>query len=413
MGPTEHSVVALVELTDAEDLIDRHGAASFGDIQEVFYSRMENWVRPKDEWRRLDNHRFSVVLRGVSTRGELELATAKLARLFQEPHYQFGRPVSLEIVAGFAEIDKAENNIEQALRQAGTALRQARRSSQLYDIYTPTSENCLEEERKLVKRLEMAIELGELELYYQPKVHAGYHSLVGAEALMRWRPANGDIITPDNFIPVAERNDVIRPMTWWAVKSAVARLARWPDELSIAVNISPTLLLDGQLHSVVRDALEIHGVEPSRLVLEVTERVMVDNQQVMLRELARLWRLGIKVSLDDFGTGFSSLSYFRDLPVDEIKIDQGFVLRMLKSGKDHAIVKAVIDLAHNFSLQVVAEGVETLEIANRLSELKCDVLQGYVFDRPLTVEAFEAGYGISRTSGVSGKPDPTQNKLLI
>jgi EAL domain-containing protein (putative c-di-GMP-specific phosphodiesterase class I) len=171
-------------------------------------------------------------------------------------------------------------------------------------------------------------------------------------------------------------------------------LARWPDQLSIAVNISPALLLEDEILSVVQDALEIHGVTPARLNLEVTESIMVDNQDVMLSQLARLRELGVKISIDDFGTGFSSLAYFRDLPVDEIKIDKSFVLRMLESEKDHAIVKAVIDLAHNFSLKVVAEGVENLDIANRLAELRCDILQGYVFDRPLPVEEFERQYRV-------------------
>ncbi len=118
---------------------------------------------------------------------------------------------------------------------------------------------------------------------------------------------------------------------------------------------------------------------PARLNLEVTEKIMIDNQDIMLGQLARLRDIGVKISIDDFGTGFSSLAYFRDLPVDEIKIDQSFVRRMMESKKDHAIVKAVIDLAHNFSMKVVAEGVETIAIADRLAELRCDILQGYVF----------------------------------
>jgi EAL domain-containing protein (putative c-di-GMP-specific phosphodiesterase class I) len=152
--------------------------------------------------------------------------------------------------------------------------------------------------------------------------------------------------------------------------------------------------LDDDILSVVTDALDIFGVTPARLVLEVTERIMIDNQDMMLAQLARLQTIGVKISIDDFGTGFSSLAYFRDLPVDEIKIDQSFVGRMLESEKDHAIVKAVIDLAHNFSLKVVAEGVESIAIADRLAELRCDVLQGYVFDKPLPVEEFEMHYRV-------------------
>ncbi|MBT4522778.1 MAG: EAL domain-containing protein [Halieaceae bacterium] len=228
-----------------------------------------------------------------------------------------------------------------------------------------------------------------MELYYQPKLHAGYRTVVGAEALMRWHTPDRKVLVPGQFMAVAEHNEVIRPVTWWAIKSAVSRLARWPEELSIAVNITPSLLLGDEIISVVRDALDIHMVKPKRLTLEVLESIMVENQEAMLSQLERLRKIGVKISIDDFGTGFSSLSYFRDLPADEIKIDKSFVIPMLSSKKDHAIVKSVIDLAHNFSLQVVAEGVEDMEIAARLTDLNCDVLQGYVFDRPLPAADFE------------------------
>ena len=144
--------------------------------------------------------------------------------------------------------------------------------------------------------------------------------------------------------------------------------------------------------SVVQDALDIYGVAAKRLNLEVTESIMVDNQDMMLGQLARLRDIGVKISIDDFGTGFSSLAYFRDLPVDEIKIDKSFVMRMLESEKDMAIVKAVIDLAHNFSLKVVAEGVESQAIASALAEMRCDILQGYFFDKPLPIEQFNKNY---------------------
>ncbi len=289
---------------------------------------------------------------------------------------------------------------------------QAKRDSRLYDVYAPQRMQAAGDEQELAARLEKALELDELQLFYQPKVHAGYHSLIGAEALLRWHTRDGEVISPGRFIPVAENHPVIRPLTWWVIKSAVARLARWPEQLSIAVNIPPNLLLDDQIHAVVDDALKIYGVQPSRLTLEVTERVMVGDQGVMLEQLRSLWKLGIKISLDDFGTGFSSFAYFRELPVDELKIDQCFVRPMLESGKDHAIVKSLIELAHNFSLRVVAEGVETLDIAKRLGELGCDILQGYVFDRPLPVEEFEAGYGIGGETGSTDQGDTSAKNQL-
>jgi EAL domain-containing protein (putative c-di-GMP-specific phosphodiesterase class I)/GGDEF domain-containing protein len=394
MVTSNNSVLGLVELADADDLIEMHGSASFNVLRDVFHDRLKDWVRPKDQWRLLKNNRICVILKDIGSEGELELAAAKLGRIFKEPHYHLGRPLPLEVAAGFAELNGQNKDMKLAMQQAGIALKQAKKSSQLFDVYSPQFGMNAEDERKLVERLELALELGELQLYYQPKVHAGYRSLIGAEALMRWHTKDRKVIMPDQFIDVAERNEVIKPMTWWTIKSAVARLARWPEELAIAVNISPVLLMEDDILSVVQDALEIHGVTAARLNLEVTESIMVDNQNVMLTQLARLRDIGVKISIDDFGTGFSSLAYFRDLPVDEIKIDKSFVMRMLESEKDHAIVKAVIDLAHNFSLKVVAEGVESMEIAERLADMRCDILQGYVFDKPLPVEEFERQYRV-------------------
>ena len=385
------SVLGLVELSPSNNGAP-YANGSSRVLSDVFQDRLKNWVRAKDQWRLLNDNRVCVILNDIGSGGELELAAAKLGRLFDEPHFHLGRALPLSVKAGFAEISGGGRDMSTAMEQAGLALMQAKNSQRLFDVYT--EENCAKsaDERDLLSRLEEALERGELHLYCQPKIHASYRSLLGAEALIRWHTADKQVITPDRFIDVAERNTIIKPLTWWTIKTAVARLARWPDALSIAVNISPRLLLEDEILAVVQDALDIHGVAARRLNLEVTESIMVDNQEVMLGQLGRLREMGVKISIDDFGTGFSSLAYFRDLPVDEIKIDKSFVMRMLESEKDMAIVRAVIDLAHNFSLKVVAEGVENQAIANALAEMRCDILQGYFFDKPLPIDQFNRSY---------------------
>ena len=385
------SVLGLVELSPA------NGTGPYINgpdrvLSDVFQDRLKDWVRAKDQWRLVNDNRVCVILKDIGSGGELELAAAKLGRIFDEPHFHMGRALPLAVKAGFAEISGNGRDMSTAMEQASLALMQAKGSQRLFDVYT--EENCKESdnERDLISRLEQALEQGELHLYCQPKVHAAYRSLLGAEALIRWHTRDKQVITPDRFIDIAERNDIIRPLTWWTIKTAVARLARWPEALSIAVNISPRLLLEDEILAVVQDALDIYGVAARRLNLDVTESIMVDNQEEMLGQLARLREVGVKISIDDFGTGFSSLAYFRDLPVDEIKIDKSFVMRMLESEKDMAIVRAVIDLAHNFSLKVVAEGVENQAIATALAEMRCDILQGYFFDKPLPIDQFNSSY---------------------
>ena len=394
MQGASNSILGLVELADEHDATHIHSTASLHVLRDVFHDRLNNWVRAKDQWRLLDNNRVCVILKDIGSQGELELAAAKLERVFREPHIYLGKVMPLMVTAGFARFDNKDKDMTLAMQQAGIALNQAKQSSHLFEVYSHKAGLSEKAERILLKKLEAALESGEFQLHYQPKVHAGYRSLMGAEALLRWHTPDGKIIAPTDFIDVAEKNEIIRPITWWIIKSAVSRLAHWPKELSIAVNIPPNLLLDDDIFCVVRDALDIYDVDAARLNLEVTEKIMVDNQEIMLSQLARLREIGLKIALDDFGTGFSSLSYFRDLPVDEIKIDQSFVRRMLESEKDHAIVKAVIDLAHNFSMKVVAEGVETFALAERLAEMRCDVLQGYIFSRPLPVDEFEKEFRI-------------------
>ncbi len=393
MAGTSNGILGLVEIAN-EESDDIRSQARNDELHNAFCDRLNDWIRPRDEFSFVKKNRACVILRGISSRGELDLAGAKLAKIFKPPHYHMGKPLPMIVSAGFTDLDKHDADMALAIQQAGIALNEARQSMKLFKVYSQQKASDFRQETQLLEDMQIALERGEFHLYYQPKVHAGYRNLVGAEALMRWHTHDKQVLTPDKFIDLAERNDIIKPMTWWTVKSAASRLARWPDQLSIAVNVSPALLLDDDILSVVSDALDIYSINPGRLNLEVTEKIMISDQARMLSQLARLRDLGVRISIDDFGTGFSSLAYFRDLPVDEIKIDKSFVEHMMDSEKDHAIVKAVIDLAHNFNLKVVAEGVHSLKIADRLAEMRCDILQGYIFDKPLPVEDFELQYRV-------------------
>lgn len=389
---TKGSTLGLIELVGTQDLKDAHGTQTFELLRDEYISRVKNWIRSSDQSRLLNSNRICVVLKGVNNSAQIQLAAAKLSRIFMEPYSLLGDNVRMQVIVGFVPFDPASDDLKTFIRLGGKAVRHAKLHSKEYEVYGPHCETSGTDEQELVTKLELAVELGEFELYFQPKIHAGFGTVSGAEALMRWHTKDRKVILPGMFINVAERHSVIKPMTWWAIKTAVARLARWPENLAIAVNVTPTLLLDDETFLVVQDSLEIHGVTPSRLTLEVTESIMVDNPQAMMLQLKRFRNMGVKISIDDFGTGFSSMLYFRDLPADEIKIDQSFVMPMCRSKKDHAIVKSIIELAHNFSLRVVAEGVEDEETAAELAIMKCDLLQGFLFDKALLPEDFEKRY---------------------
>jgi EAL domain-containing protein (putative c-di-GMP-specific phosphodiesterase class I) len=217
--------------------------------------------------------------------------------------------------------------------------------------------------------------------------------VIGVEALVRWpHPVEG-LIPPDEFIPIAERTGLIGPMTAFVLRTALAESRRWEQagqHLSVAVNLSARSLLDADLVDDIARALRLSGVDPSKLVLEITETSVMSDAEYAMRVLQRLSAMGVKLAIDDFGTGYSSLAYLKRLPVDEVKIDKSFVLNMQKDDNDAVIVRSIIDLARNLGLRVVAEGVETTSTWDTLRDMGCDTGQGYVISRPLPADQLEA-----------------------
>ncbi|GAA6153529.1 putative bifunctional diguanylate cyclase/phosphodiesterase [Pseudoteredinibacter isoporae] len=384
--------IGIIEIADYDGLAALHGPASALLLLDEFHRRMTSWVRPIDQSKILKDGRFLVSLSGVADDAQLQLAAAKLERLFSQPCELMGISSPIGYHAGFCLHKGDQSTSEKTLLHCRIALRQARKAALPMQIFQQEFQVGIDDESRLVDELEQALERGEFRLYYQVKIHTGYRTAIGAEALMRWHCPNKKVMMPGQFIDVAERHGVIRPMTWWVLKSAIARLSKWPEALGISVNVPPSLLLDDEIITVLEDALAIYSVAPERLTLEITENLMIsDYEQLMLR-LNKLHQMGVRISIDDFGTGYSSLAQFRSLPAHELKIDKGFVMTMLDSDKDLAIVKAVIGLARNFGMRVVAEGVEDEATAKVLSELGADQLQGFFFDKALPVEDFEKRY---------------------
>ncbi|MEM7078466.1 MAG: EAL domain-containing protein [Pseudomonadota bacterium] len=382
------SAVGVIEISNPEELIGAHGAETFRLLHMEVVVRLRAWVRKQDQLLVDKSGRICVLLKGVTDTGQIRLAATKMLKLTAPPHEVFGVQLEVPILAGFAFAQGQTDTREAALARAGAALNQARRDQQAYAIYAREEKPLVQQEHELLASLREAVERGEFVLFFQPKVNAAFRNVVGAEALLRWLK-DDKLLTPEHFIHVAERHDIIRPITTWVVKSAIARCARWQGDVGVSVNLPPTILQDDGLIHTVQDVLELQSVAPQRVTLEITESVMAQNFDAVLEQLSGLRELGLRISIDDFGTGYSSLAYFRDLPADEIKIDRCFVQNLLASKPDAAIVKSIIDLARNFGLNVVAEGVEDEATAAMLLDLGCDTLQGYLLDKPLPAEDLE------------------------
>jgi EAL domain-containing protein (putative c-di-GMP-specific phosphodiesterase class I) len=239
-------------------------------------------------------------------------------------------------------------------------------------------------------------------LHYQPKVDTKSDRVTEVEALVRWQHPRHGLMKPDDFIPLAERTGLIKPLTLWVLNEGLRQCAQWNQngfDVGVCVNLSAPTLLDPEFSDTVTGTLAAYDLEPQRLVLEITESAIMTDPERAMQMLTRLAGIGIRLSIDDFGTGFSSLRYLSKLPVSEIKIDKSFVIDMMTHKNDAMIVRTTIDLGHNLGLKVVAEGVESDEILKRLVELGCDSVQGHYISFPLPaagLPGLDQGYALGR-----------------
>jgi len=260
-----------------------------------------------------------------------------------------------------------------------------------YSFFQPSMNTQAQTQLQLMNDLWLARERKELRLMYQPKFQAPSGPVVGFEALLRWQHPQYGLLSPDAFLPLAEKTGMIISIGEWVLDEACRQLNAWHEaghrQWSVAVNLSTMQFEQPDLVEMVMGCLERHQVAPDKLILEVTETTAMSNPDESVRLLTRLTELGVKASIDDFGTGYSSLLYLKRLPASELKIDRAFVNELRAEGEDATIVSAIVALAKTLNLRVVAEGVETVEQQQFLTELGCNTLQGYLLGRPLTNNA--------------------------
>jgi diguanylate cyclase (GGDEF)-like protein len=283
---------------------------------------------------------------------------------------------------GIAEAPEDGTSADEVARRAGLALRAAKREGRSrVQFFEPQIETEYAERRSLLRELQSAISLQTFDVHYQPIVAADGGGIVGVEALLRWNHPSRGAIPPSVFIPLAEQSGLMSQLGEIVLRRALADGARWPA-LSVAVNLSPVQIRDRWLVDLVSVAMADTGIASSRVVLEVTEGILIDNPQEALQRLEALRALGVSIALDDFGTGFSSLSYLQKFPFNRLKIDRTFVASLASSGSTGAIIQAIVTLGHGLGMKVLAEGVETDEQRVLLRLAGCDEMQGFLFARP-------------------------------
>ncbi len=318
----------------------------------------------------------------------------KIKSCFSAPYCLCGSEFTLGVNVGLAQFPVNGESIEKLLQNADIALSEAiRQGADSFVYYTEELGKRQMQRLTTENRLRYAFERDEFLLHYQPLIAGDTGQVVGMEALVRWKPAHEkQLVPPDLFIPVLEETGMIVDVGRWILKTACRQYMEWRHQgmppLRLSVNISACQFASGSLADDVENILMRTGMEPSCLCLELTEGIVMSNMQQTLEILHQLHALGVALSLDDFGTGFSSLSYLRQMPLHELKIDRSFVEQLPHDVNSVAIIDSILGMAHSLNLAIVAEGVESEEHAAFLRDRKCEILQGYHFSRPLAADAF-------------------------
>ncbi|CAM3504478.1 putative bifunctional diguanylate cyclase/phosphodiesterase [Stackebrandtia soli] len=390
--PGEIVAVMLFDVDGMRDINDSVGHAAGDDLIVEFGRRIREAAPAAAHVGRIDGDEFALVIRLPDTAAAIALA-AQMRDALQQPCMLGALNVDIDSAVGIAIHPDTGDKADTLLQRADVATQSAKSIVGGIQVYNSGLESTSVRRIGLAGDLRRAFDNGEFSVHFQPKVALADRTIVGVECLARWRhPTHGDV-PPEDFIPVAEHTGQLGALTTFVLREGLSRIADWAQrghELGISVNLSPRTLADAQFPRLVESLLAEYDLAPERLTLELTEDGMVGGGERTPRTLDRLRELGVRLSVDDFGKGYSSLAYLRRLPVQEIKIDRGFVQGMATDRGDYAIVRAVVDLARHFNMSVVAEGVESEMTLQQLSEIGCDVAQGFYFSRPLTADRFDA-----------------------
>jgi len=332
---------------------------------------------------RLGGDEFAIVQADAEQPADATALATRLVEALRAPFDLQGHRVEIGTSIGVVSADGAASTTDELLRSADIALYRAKAAGRgTWRFFEPEMDAEMQARRALEKELRRALTEGQFELFYQPLVEADTWALASFEALVRWRHPERGMVGPAEFIPLAEETGLIRPIGAWVLGEACADAARWPEQVKVAVNLSPAQFVKGDLVREVEQALAASGLASSRLELEITESVLLQDNDATLGLLHRLRALGVGISMDDFGTGYSSLSYLRSFPFDKIKVDQSFVRDLGRGKGSIEIVRAVVGLGKSLGMGVLAEGVETAEQLGILRAEGCDELQGYLFSKP-------------------------------
>lgn len=387
-GAEQVVALMLVDLDRFKEINDTLGHYAGDTVLKQIGPRLEHLIRNHGVVTRLGGDEFALMLRDVKSTEQVLHIASQILNTIREPFDLTGLRAEISASIGIALFPEHGNTPSQLMRCADVAMYIAKNSGSGFALYDAELDEHSPRRLALMTGLNNAIQHNELVLHYQPKLNLLDRSIIGVEALVRWQHPEHGLVPPDQFIPLAEVSDLIRPLTFWVMNKALEQCRRWLDDgiwTRIAVNISARNFQDKALPEHIAELLVKHGIAAEQLELEITESAVMSDPTRSLAVLQRIHQMGITLSIDDYGTGYSSLAYLQQLPIRTLKIDLSFVRQMLTCSENEVIVQSTIAMAHSLGLNVVAEGVENIETLDRLTELHCDHAQGYFISRPMDV----------------------------
>jgi diguanylate cyclase (GGDEF)-like protein/PAS domain S-box-containing protein len=384
--------VLFIDLDHFKCVNDRYGH-DIGDILLQYVSAMlRGSVRECDLIARIGGDEFAIVLADIENANDIAKVANKILAKVEQPIDIQGLKLTVSVSIGIGHYEDATMTMEELIKAADTAMYSAKlQGRNNYQFFEKSMYEKVKEKQNIKMMLQQAISNQELFLVYQPQVSLSKKRFVGCEALLRWRTKEGEMITPDKFIPIAEESGQIEVIGDWVLNAVCQQIVRWRQQVNIeqftvSINVSVRQLTDSKFSEKIIFLLKKYDIDPQQIEIEITETAMTSNYEKLVEELHKIHQLGVVISIDDFGTGHASLDNLRKLPLDKLKIDRSFIQDIGLAERDENITKVIISIAKKLSLALVAEGVETVEQLAFLANEDCDVIQGYYFSKPISAE---------------------------
>jgi diguanylate cyclase (GGDEF)-like protein len=379
--------VLYLDLDHFKGVNDTLGHQIGDELLKTVAARLRDCVGADDTVARVGGDEFAIIHAGIEHPNDAAILARRICEAVKEPCELHGHAVIGDTSIGLALAPGDGTDPTELLKNADMALYRAKADGRgTYRFFEPAMDARMKSRRALELALRVALANGEFELHYQPLVNLDDRRITSCEALLRWQHPERGLVPPAEFIPIAEEIGLIVPLGEWVLRQACSDAMQWPSDIKVAVNLSPLQVMNQNLVAVVVGALAASGLPASRLEVEITESVLMQNSETTLATLHRLRELGVRISMDDFGTGYSSLSYLRSFPFDKIKIDRCFISGLATGDDSVAIVMAIAGLARHLGIATTAEGVETRQQLQQVKALGCSEMQGFLFSPPRRIE---------------------------